>query len=207
MKMIPNPAPNCKLNDSPGKADYFELIIKIDGFLAFSSRVIYTLFLQDKSIEEIRRMLAGIGVTIKKGTMLSHNDILYILKNETYKGDKLLQKTHPKDLITKKPDPNVPFESNYLENDHEAIVRRDAWDAAQAKLEENKKIGEVVGHRGGQPLFLYGKVFCGECGAPMTRRTVNGPGSEKIKTWICREKRKGSFCQCRNVKEQELLFA
>ena len=154
MKMIPNPAPNCKLNDSPGKADYFELIIKIDGFLAFSSRVIYTLFLQDKSIEEIRRMLAGIGVTIKKGTMLSHNDILYILKNETYKGDKLLQKTHPKDLITKKPDPNVPFESNYLENDHEAIVRRDAWDAAQAKLEENKKIGEVVGHRGGQPLFF-----------------------------------------------------
>lgn len=168
-------------------------------------RLIYTLFLQDKSIEEIRRMLAGIGVATKKGTMLSHNDILYILKNETYKGDKLLQKTHPKDLITKKPDPNVPFESNYLENDHEAIVRRDVWDAAQAKLEENKKIGEVVGHRGGQPHFLYGKVFCGECGAPMTRRTVNGPGSEKIKTWICREKRKGSFCQCRNVKEQELL--
>lgn len=76
------------------------------------------------------------------------------------------------------------------------------WDAAQAKLEENKKIGEVVGHRGGQPHFLYGKVFCGECGAPMTRRTVNGLGGEKIKTWICREKRKGSGCKCRNVKEE-----
>lgn len=70
------------------------------------------------------------------------------------------------------------------------------WDAVRAKLEENKKIGEVVGHRGGQPHFLYGKVFCGECGAPMTRRTVNGPGGEKIKTWICREKRKGSGCTC-----------
>lgn len=39
----------------------------------------------------------------------------------------------------------------------------------------------------------------------MTRRTVNGPGGGKIKTWICREKRKGSGCKCRNVKEEELL--
>ena len=39
----------------------------------------------------------------------------------------------------------------------------------------------------------------------MTRRTVNGPGGGKIKIWICREKRKGSGCGCRNVKEEELL--
>lgn len=39
----------------------------------------------------------------------------------------------------------------------------------------------------------------------MTRRTVNGPGGVKIKTWICREKRKGSGCKGRNVKEDELL--
>ncbi len=39
----------------------------------------------------------------------------------------------------------------------------------------------------------------------MTRRTVNGPGGEKIKTWICREKRNGHGCKGRNVKEEELL--
>ena len=63
---------------------------------------------------------------------------------------------------------------------------------------------EVVGHRGGQPHFLYGKVFC-ECGAPMTRRTVNGPGGQRIKTCVCRDKRKGTGCKGRNVKEEELL--
>ena len=78
------------------------------------------------------------------------------------------------------------------------------WDAVAAKLKKNKDIEEVVGHRGGQPHSLYGKVFC-ECGAPMTRRTVNGPGGEKIKTWICRDKRKGTGCKGRNVKEEELL--
>ena len=130
------------------------------------------------------------------------------MKNETYKGDKLLQKNHPKDLITKKPDPNVPYESNYLTDDHEAIVSREMWDAVAAKLAKRKKrntaLGDVVGHVGGHPHFLYGKVFC-ECGAPMTRRTVNGASGQKIKTWICREKRKGSGCKGRNAKETDLM--
>ena len=168
-------------------------------------RLIYTLFLQGANVDEIIRKLTDIGVKTRKGTPLSRNGILYILKNETYVGDKNLQKQPPRNFISKKPDPTIPYESNYLENDHEAIVSRSVWDAVQQKLEENKEVGSVVGHRGGQPHSLYGKVFCGECGAPMTRRTVNGPGGTKIKTWICREKRKGSGCQCRNVKEEELL--
>lgn len=167
-------------------------------------KLIYTLFLEGKTVEEIIRTLTDIGIKTRNGTPLSRYNIMYILGNETYKGDKLLQKQAPRNFITKKPDPTIPFESNYLENDHEAIVSSDVWDAVQKKLEENKKMEEVVGHRGGQPHFLYGKVFC-ECGAPMTRRTVNGPGGQRIKTWICRDKRKGSGCTGRNVKEEELL--
>ena len=182
----------------------------VDGKLvpnqdADTIRLIYTMFLQGSNVEEIIRKLTGMGVMTRNDTPLGRNGILYILRNEAYKGDKQLQKRPPKNFITKKPDPTIPFESKYLENDHEAIVSRSVWDAVQRKLEENKAIEEVVGHRGGQPHFLYGKVFCGECGALMTRRTVNGPGGGKIKTWICREKRKGSGCKCRNVKEEELL--
>ena len=182
----------------------------VDGKLvpnqdADTIRLIYTMFLQGSNVEEIIRKLTGMGVMTRNDTPLGRNGILYILRNEAYKGDKQLQKRPPKNFITKKPDPTIPFESKYLENDHEAIVSRSVWDAVQRKLEENKAIEEVVGHRGGQPHFLYGKVFCGECGAPMTRRTVNGPGGQKIKTWICRDKRKGTGCKGRNVKEEELL--
>ena len=168
-------------------------------------RLIYRLYLQGKRIEEIRRLLADIGLKTRKGTMIAHNGILYILKNETYKGDKLLQKKPPKDLITRRPDPNAEYESNYLTDDHEAIVSKEMWNEVARKLKRNKEFEEVVGHRGGQPHFLYGKVFCGECGAPMTRRTVNGAGGAKCKTWICRKKRNGGKCGCRNVKEEELL--
>ena len=58
----------------------------------------------------------------------------------------MLQKQPPRNFITKKPDPTIPFESNYLENDHEAIVSRDVLDAVQKKLEENKKMEEVIAH-------------------------------------------------------------
>ena len=168
-------------------------------------RFIYTMFLQGNTVEEIIRKLNDMGVTTRFGNPLSRNGIIYILRNEAYKGDKQLQKKAPKNFITKKPDPTIPFESKYLENDHEAIVSRSVWEAVQTKLDRNKEIAEVVGHRGGLPHYLYGKVFCGACGAPMTRRTVTGPGGGKIKTWVCREKRKGSGCKGRNVKEEELL--
>ena len=114
-------------------------------------RLIYTLFLQDRNVDEIIRTLTDLGVTSRNGKPLSRSTILYILNNETYKGDKLLQKQPPKNFITKKPDPDAKYESNYLENDHEAIVERDVWDAAAAKLKKNKELTEVVGHRGGQP--------------------------------------------------------
>ena len=42
--------------------------------------------------------------------------------------------------------------------------------SAQKKLDENKLMEEVVGQRGGQPHSLYGKVFCGECGAQKDRQ-------------------------------------
>jgi len=55
-------------------------------------------------------------VTSRNGKPLSRSTILYILKNETYNGDKFLQKQPPKDFITKKHDPNLKYESNYLES-------------------------------------------------------------------------------------------
>ena len=150
------------------------------------------------------------GVRTRKGTLISHNDILYILKNETYRGDKLLQKQPPKDFLTKKPDKRAHYESYYLEGDHEAIVEPVMWDAVQEKLKQKKEIESAVGHRGGQPHFLYGLIFCDECGAPMTRRTLKAYDGSSYKAWTCRERhkgRKGNGCTCRTIRETDLIAA
>jgi hypothetical protein len=171
-------------------------------------RMIFQLYIEGKSIEEIRRLLTDYGIRTKKGQPLAHNNIMYILQNETYMGDKLLQKQPPKNFLTKKPDERVPYESNYLENDHEAIVDRKTWDTVQEIIRQKKAVTAAVGRIGGRPHFLYGKLFCGECGEPMTRRTLNGPKGIKHKVWTCRgrhEGRKGNGCKLRTIKEDLLL--
>lgn len=171
-------------------------------------RTIYELYLEGQPVESIRRLLSDVGVVTKKGTPLSHHDILYILQNETYRGDKLLQKQPPKDFLTKKPDKSKPHESAYLENDHEAIVEPKVWDAVQEKIKKNMDLMEAVGHLGGRPHFLYGKIFCADCGSPMTRRTFTGYKGVKNKVWVCRDRqlgRKGNGCMMRTVRETDLI--
>lgn len=61
----------------------------VDGKLvpnkfADAVRLIYQLYLEGKSVEEIRRLLSDCGVLTRNGTLISHGGILYILQNETY---------------------------------------------------------------------------------------------------------------------------
>ncbi len=173
-------------------------------------RAIYQLYLDGKSVEEIRHLLSGLGVVTRKGKPLSHHGILYILQNETYKGDKLLQRQPPRDFVTRKPDWSKPYESYYLENDHEAIVDPEIWDAVQERIKKNMDLMEVVGHLGGRPHYLFGKVFCADCGSPLTRRTFTGSKKTKYKAWVCRDRqlgRKGNGCKMRIMREKDLLEA
>lgn len=116
----------------------------VDGKLvpnhdAYAVRLIYQLYLEDVPVEEIRRTLADRGILTKKGTPLSHHNILYILQNETYKGDKLLQKGPPKDYLTKKPLKEHSYKTYYLENEHEALVDADTWNAVQMKIRKKRE--------------------------------------------------------------------
>ena len=169
-------------------------------------RSIFRQYADGVSIEAIRMGLAELGVLTKNGTPLSKSNIQYILRNETYRGDKHLWKQPQKDFITKKVNPNVEQESIYLKNDHEAIIDEETWAAVQKRIEEMKSLKSVVGHTGGQPHFLYGKIFCGDCGEPMKRRTFKSKSGKSYKAWMCRERmKKGSGCEMRIVKEENLI--
>jgi len=185
----------------------------VDGQLvpnqdAWVVREIFQRYADGESLVNISRELAEKGVLTKNGTPLSIGNLRYMLTNETYRGDKLLQKTHPKDLITKRPDPNVPFESNYLVADHVAIVDDSLWNAVQARLKANKERMEAAGNLNGKRHFLYGKLICADCGSLMLRRTVTGYKGVKYKAWNCKDRQqgtKGNGCKMRIVKEEELL--
>lgn len=199
------------INSKDAKCD---LILNI--FAALAQEESNSIFLEEKTYKEIAESLEKAGAeSQRKCGHFSGTIISYILRNETYVGDKRLHKNPPRDFITKKELKDMEYESVYLTNDHEPIVDRKTWDAVQTILkqrEELKKKGVDV--RGKNSHFLFGKVKCGECGEYYTRRTFQERRRDEngkpmtYKAWICKEKRKGkkgNGCQNRGIREDVLL--
>ncbi len=168
-------------------------------------RRIFREYAEGKSISEISTALANDGILSRTGKALHYTVLKYILSNETYKGDKELWKTKPRDLFTKKPENNSKRKSIYLSDDHEPIIDDLTWYRVQAKLRAQKDLNKRVGHLGGNMHFLYGKIFCGKCGEPMTRRTYTSRSGVKSKVWMCRKRFNGKGCKADTIKEDELL--
>lgn len=115
----------------------------VDGKLvpnkdAWIIRTIFQQYAEGATIVSIQKNLAQMGIVSRTGKPISASGIWYKLKNEVYRGDKLLQKKPPRDLMTKRPNPYAEYVSNYLENDHEAIVDEATWCAVQARINKDK---------------------------------------------------------------------
>ena len=135
---------------------------------------------------------------------MNWSSILYILRNEAYVGDRRLQKSAPQNYLTKKPDPTVEYETIYLSSDHKGIVSREIWNAVQKRLKDNMDLRERGIFIKCTAHFLYGKVFCSECGQLYTRWTAKRAAAP-YKTWRCRGKVRKGNCGSRYIKETELL--
>lgn len=164
-------------------------------------RAVFSRFLEGQTYREIAEGIQNMGAKTMRGkSRLSPETIRYMLGNETYVGDKLLQKQAPRDYLTKKPDPNIPYQPVYLSDDHEAIIDRETWNKVQEILYQQEEAAKAgIYKRSKEHYILYGKAFCGECGAPFIRRTYRS-GDRHYKAWNCSERQKGSKGNgCKNV--------
>lgn len=130
--------------------------------------------------------------------------VMRILQNEAYVGDRLLQKAPPQNYLTKKPDPNEVYESKYVYNDHEGIITPAIWDAVWERLKHQQIMKEQGLKMQRTAHFLYGKVFCTECGEPYSRFTAKN-NSGHYKTWRCRGRVKNGKCNNPHIRESVLL--
>ena len=185
----------------------------VDGKLvpnqdAWIIREIFERYVAGESYSGICRALAEKGAKTLRGGKFTVEAVRYILSNETYVGDKHLMKQPPTDYLTHQPMKLGDYKDYYLTDDHEGIVSREMWDQAQAikkGFKDNLKNG-IIG--AGEHHFLYGKAFCGECGAPFVRRTLKTKGGVYYKAWNCRERQKGqkgNGCRCRMISEESLI--
>ena len=141
----------------------------------------------------------------------NHHKIWMMIKNEVYKGDRIIQKRPHQNYLTHKPDPTRPYKQIYVKGAHEPIVSEELWEKCQEirrarannKAYNRPKEKSPVRIRGtSHPL--YGRIFCGECGSPMERVTSHSVHTWK-KMWRCK-KRYGE-CHNKYIDEDKIMDA
>ena len=136
---------------------------------AATVRFIYRAYLEGFSIPEIAKKLRAWGVPSGGGkSTWPVESIKYILSNEKYVGDLLMQKTWVPSFLTHKVvknDGRLP--QYFVADNHDAIVPREVFNLVQRELMRR----EEGGHPGQRKYELSGKVVCGRCGSEYKRFT------------------------------------
>lgn len=173
--------------------------IVVDQDEAKTVRYIFQQALIGKSPYHIAKDLSEQGIPSPSGK--SHwnaTTIKRMLRNEKYKGDALLQKTYTIDFLTKKKNINRgELPQYYVENNHEAIVDRETFDAVQQVL-DNK------GRKSSTTIFSS-KLVCGDCGHFFGSKVWHSTSKYRRVIYRCNEKYNGSSkCSTPHVTEEEV---
>lgn len=168
-------------------------------------KLIYSLFLDGYSIRSIAKKIMSLGIKTPKGNDFWHDStVRSILTNEKYTGDILLGKTYTIDPISKRRVKNEGQEDKYLiKAHHEAIVSKEDFYKVKEILGSNREIYYnpeqknrfLTGQYG-----MSGKVFCGFCGAILTRRTFHSGENYNKVGWKCISLVKGTKNDCKDSK-------
>ena len=172
---------------------------------------IFSDFLGESSYMKIVDRLIEKGITTVNGKLFSTSAISRILRNITYTGNTLLQKTFIQDPISKKKKINKgELPQYFVENTHEAIIEMDTFQKVQEIFAYNKEVGKFPYNRTGKMYPFTKKVICGRCGRHYTRQLWNtSKNGEKCPTWVCTGKKAEKYrrCDSKNIPEAKLMEA
>lgn len=151
---------------------------------AAAVRLIFEDYINRVPLRRIAERLKSRGIKTTGGFDFSHSEIDYIVRNEIYIGNIVQQKSFVKDHITHRKAKNRGELPQYRKNAaHEPIISTEIFEQAQQ---------EALRRAAKKPVCCFsGKLICGGCGKPFTRRSNNG----KYACWHCR--------QCSGIKLKE----
>lgn len=178
---------------------------------AWIIRHIFNRYAEGAGLMEICRELNQLyAKRLRVDKPFTHQIVRHILCNESYVGDKLLQKQPPRHFLAKTVDPTQPFVTNYLRDDHVPIVSRTMWNMVQERLQYENATRSVGVRKQGNSHKLYGLLWCSECNEPYVRRKYSKRATTRAECqyypiWCCRGRLNGNGCKNPNIKEEELL--
>lgn len=173
--------------------------IVVDQDEAKTVRYIFQQALIGKSPYHIAKNLTEQGIPSPSGkSQWNATTIKRMLRNEKYKGDALLQKTFTIDFLTKKKNINRgELPQYYVENNHEAIVDRETFDAVQQVLDNKSRKSSTT--------IFSSKLVCGDCGHFFGSKVWHSTSKYRRVIYQCNHKYMGEIkCQTPHVTEEEV---
>ena len=156
-----------------------------DGYMiepteAETVRLIFESYLQGMGLVSIAKLLNAQSRTSRYGRPWGKSSIMRVLRNSTYTGNLLLQKTYSENHLTKRTrQNNGELPKYYIEDAHEAIIPLRQFNAVQEEIQRRAKKHYTPNATKKQYPFT-GKLVCAGCGKHYRRKvTATGP------TWIC----------------------
>ena len=167
-------------------------------------RRIYGMFLSGSTPYQIAKTLTAEDIPTPAGKKKwSDTTIRRVLQNESYIGDKLLQKTYSVDFLAKDRIKNHgEVQQYYIENDHEGIIPRETFQRVQAEMARRKSL-----HATGGTIFS-GRIVCGECGQIYGSKVWHSTDKYRRVVWRCNDKfNGGTKCGTPTLSEEQVKEA
>ena len=153
----------------------------IESQEADTVRRIFSLFLSGKGVRTIAQMLNTESVPTRYGNSWSKNSIMRVLRNYSYTGNLILQKTFREDHLTKRDVRNHGQKTQFHATDsHEAIISLDDYNAVQAEMLRRAERYAPPTKNYTKRYPYSGLISCGCCGARYCRKITHGGP-----VWIC----------------------
>ncbi|MHB1684127.1 MAG: recombinase family protein [Bacilli bacterium] len=124
-------------------------------------RRIFDLYLSNFGYDRIMSNLNELDRKTKKGKPFGKNSLHDILVNEKYAGTYVFNRSASRDARGKRNHHSSKADIIRIENGVPAIVTREVFDQAQAKMAHNKR--QPGAYRSEEVYLLSGLIYCGEC--------------------------------------------
>lgn len=142
-------------------------------------RRIFCEYMEGYGFEAIAQRLNADGYTTRRGGNFHHTGVQKILRNYSYTGNLLLQKTFTENHITKKKLSNTgELPMYHATGTHEAIIRMEEFEAVQREMDARATHFTPAKKNSSYPFT--GKVECMNCGKHYRRKTRRNHN-----VWIC----------------------
>lgn len=165
---------------------------------------IFSSYLTGRSLKEIATELSTmeVGIADKKSERWHRSTIRYILANEKYIGDSLVQKWFTPDELPLKHQKNKgEISQYYIKNSHPAIISREIFETVQQLLKQ--RVEQHFSKTAIRSFPLSRAMQCALCGSTFQRR----PNTKTVR-WTCYQHLQSKeLCPMTIIEENEVYGA